>query len=133
MYYFAYASNLNRSQMAERCPSAVPRFTADLPNHKLIFTGYSRLRAGATATVIGAKGSMVRGAVYEVSAAGMLKLDKHEGVPELYRRHNVIVYTESGQRIEAVTYIKARQEEEDRPSDQYVAVIRQGYRDWQIE
>lgn len=133
MYYFAYASNLNRKQMTERCPEAVPKFSADLPNYKLVFTGYSRLRAGATATIAGAKGSVVKGAVYELSEAGLLKLDKHEGVPAVYRRHNVIVYTESGLRIEAVTYIKVRQEDEDKPSAQYVAIIRQGYSDWQID
>jgi gamma-glutamylcyclotransferase len=42
MYYFAYGSNLSLKQMAERCPEAKPKFTAILPNYKVIFTGWSR-------------------------------------------------------------------------------------------
>lgn len=132
MYYFAYASNLNREQMTKRCPEARPRFSATLPNYKLIFSGYFRAREGATATIMGSKGNVVKGAVYEVPESGMLKLDKHEEVPRVYRHLNVIVWTESGERIEAMTYIKVKQEEEEKPSPKYLSVIQQGYRDWQI-
>lgn len=132
MYYFAYASNLNRGQMAKRCPEAEPKFAATLPNYKLIFTGYFRTREGATATIAGSNGSVVKGAVYEVPESGMLKLDKYEEVSTTYRRLNVVVWTEGGERIQAVTYTKVKQEEEDKPSPKYLAVIQQGYRDWQI-
>jgi gamma-glutamylcyclotransferase (GGCT)/AIG2-like uncharacterized protein YtfP len=132
MNYFAYASNLNREQMAGRCPEAKPRFTSTLPNYRLVFSGYSRTREGATATIVGSKGSVVKGAIYDVPESGMLKLDKYEDVPNVYRRLNVIVWNERGERIEAVTYIKVKQEDEEKPSPKYLAVIRQGYRDWQI-
>ncbi len=132
MYYFAYASNLNREQMAKRCSDAKPKFAATLPNYKIIFTGYFRTREGATATIVSSKGNVVKGAVYEIPESGILKLDKYEDVPATYRRQNVIVWTEGGERIEAVTYIKIKQEEEDKPSPKYLAVIQQGYRDWQI-
>ena len=42
MYYFAYASNLNRRQMRERCPDSQAKFVATLRNYKLVFTGWSR-------------------------------------------------------------------------------------------
>ncbi len=42
MYYFAYASNLNRKQMAERAPDSKPKFIATLPNFKLTFTARAR-------------------------------------------------------------------------------------------
>ena len=35
MYYFAYASNLNRKQMGERVPDSKPKFLATLPNSEL--------------------------------------------------------------------------------------------------
>ena len=132
MNYFAYASNLSRTQMTNHCPEAKPRFVATLPNYKLVFSGYFRTREGATATIIASRGNVVKGAVYEVPESGMLKLDKYEEAPAVYRRQNIIVWTEAGERIEAVTYIKVKQEDEAKPSPKYLAVIQQGYRDWQI-
>jgi len=45
---------------------------------------------------------------------------------------NVIVFNENGDPVEAVTYIKARQSEETKPSAEYLSVIQQGCRDWKI-
>jgi len=129
MYYFAYASNMNRRQMAERCPDAKVKAVATLPNFKLIFTGYSRLRKGAVATIRGSQGDKVIGAVYEISEAGLRKLDKYENYPVDYKHIDVRVFTDSGETYDAVTFIKARQEEEGQPSPEYRAIIQQGYRD----
>jgi len=130
MYYFAYASNMSRKQMAERCPEAKAGIVATLPNFKLVFTGYSRLRKGAEATIKGSKGDKVMGVVYEIGEAGLRKLDKWEEYPVNYKHLDVRVYTDSGETYDAITFIKARQEEEDKPSPEYLAVIQQGYRDW---
>jgi len=129
MYYFAYASNMNRRQMAERCPDAKVKAVATLPNFKLIFTGYSRLRKGAVATIRGSQGDKVIGAVYEISEAGLRKLDKYENYPVDYKHIDVRVFTDGGETYDAVTFIKARQEEEGQPSPEYRAIIQQGYRD----
>ena len=132
MYYFAYASNMNRKQMAGRCPEAKSKVVATLPNFKLIFTGYSRLRKGAVATIRGSQGDKVIGAVYEISEAGLRKLDKHENYPVDYKHMDVRVFTDSGETYDAVTFIKTRQEDEGQPSAEYRAIIQQGYRDWGI-
>jgi gamma-glutamylcyclotransferase len=132
MYYFAYASNMNRQQIALRCPEAKSKVVATLPNFKLIFTGYSRLRKGAVATIRGSHGSKVIGALYEINEAGLRKLDKHENYPIDYKHMDVRVFTDSGETYDAVTFIKTRQEEEGQPSTEYRAVIQQGYRDWGI-
>ncbi len=132
MYYFAYASNLNRKQMAERCPEAKAKVVATLPNFKLIFTGYSRQRKGAVATIMGSHGDKVIGAVYEISEACLRKLDKHENYPVDYKHLDVRVFTDGGETYDAVTFIKARQEEEGQPSAEYRAIILQGCRDWGI-
>jgi len=63
MDYFAYASNLSREQMRQRCPSAKPKFSAVLPNYKLIFTGWSREWHGGKATIVPFKGAKVAGAI----------------------------------------------------------------------
>lgn len=130
MYYFAYASNLNRKQMRERCPESRPMFLATLPNYKLVFTGWSRQWRGGVASIKLFKGEKVRGAVYEVSERDLRRLDRYEGCPGSYHRLKVTVFDEDGSPVEAVTYIKSGQLEETRPSPEYLAVIQQGYRDW---
>jgi gamma-glutamylcyclotransferase (GGCT)/AIG2-like uncharacterized protein YtfP len=132
MYYFAYASNMNKKLMAERCPESKPKIVATLPNYKLIFAGYSRVRKGAEAAIKGSKGDKVIGALYEITEGGLRKLDKIEGYPANYKHLNVMVFTDSGEAFEAVTFIKAAQEEEGKPSPEYLSVIQQGYRDWGI-
>lgn len=133
MYYFAYGSNLNRKQMAERCPGSKPRFSVVLPNYKLIFTGWSRQWKGGTASVKPFKGERVAGAVYEISENDLKKLDRYEDYPTTYDRLKVVVWTDEGDSMEAVTYIKKEQSPETKPSPEYLAAIRQGYREWDIE
>ena len=130
MKYFAYASNLNKAQMKERCPEAKPLFTAVLPNYKLSVAGWSRTWHGATASIKSVRGERVRGAVYEVSDICMQRLDKYEG--DTYGRLKVIVFGEDDEAIEAITFIKNGQPEEGQPSKEYLAVIQQGLRDWRL-
>jgi len=130
MYYFAYDTNLSKQQMRERCPQSKPEFPATLHNYKLIFVGWSRQWRGGTASIRRASGDRVPGAVYEVSAECLQRLDKYEGSDS--QRLNVIVNDEDGEPIEAITYIKMRQTEENKPSPEYLAIIRQGYKDWEI-
>lgn len=129
MYYFAYASNLNKKQMQERDPEARPRFKATLPNYKLVFTGWSRQLRGGCANLRSSRGDRVRGAVYEVSDTGMRRLEKHEAG---YTRLNVTVFDEDNEPHEAVTFINSAQRDDSVPSREYAEVIRQGYKDWGI-
>ena len=129
MNYFAYASNLNKKQMASLCPDAKPGFVAVLPNYKLIFSGWSRTYHGGLATIKVFHGAKVKGAIYEVTDVCLRKLDKWETG---YARQNVTVFDEDNQPIQAVTYIKTGQLEETMPSKEYGAIIGQGYRDWGI-
>ena len=132
MYYFAYASNLNRKQMSERCPDAIPKFVATLPNHKLIFTGWSRKWGGGIASIKLYKGEKVAGAIYEISERCLRVLDEREGYPAIYDRKNVIVSRDVGEPVEAVTYVKIEQSDETQPSTEYMAMLKLGYKDWEI-
>lgn len=133
MYYFAYASNLNRKQMRERCPECKPMFVATLPNYKLVFAGWSRQWRGGIASIKRFGGEKVVGGVYEVSEQDLRKLDRYERCPGDYNRLKVTVFDEDGNPVEAVTYIKSGQLEETSPTKEYVAVIQQGYKDWEID
>jgi len=115
--------------MLERCPDSKPEFTATLPNYKLVFAGWSRQWRGGVASIRPFRGEKVLGAVYEVSEHCLRRLDKYESS---YDRLNVTVFNEDGEPIQAITYIKAGQSEETKPSAEYVSIIQQGYRDWEI-
>ena len=130
MYYFAYASNLNRKQMQERCPDSKPKFPATLHHYQLAFAGWSRQWRGSTATIRPIRGGKVLGAIYEVTEEYLRRLDKYEGSE--YRRLNVTVNNEDGEPVEAITYIRSGQAETGKPSKEYLAVIQQGYKDWRL-
>lgn len=127
--YFAYASNLSKKRMQGHCPGSKPRFTAVLPNFKLVFTGWSREWHGGKASLKSFRGEKVQGAVYDVPAECFRQLDKYEVG---YTRINVTVFDEDNQPHQAVTYIKSGQLEESLPSKEYAAIIKQGYQDWGI-
>jgi gamma-glutamylcyclotransferase len=129
VYYFAYASNLSKKLMRDRCPNSQPKFVATLPNYKLIFTGWSREWRGGKAALRSFRGEKVRGAIYEVTEACLRQLDRYEPG---YTRLNVTVFDEDNESHQAVTYIKAGQLEESQPSKEYGDIIRRGYRDWRI-
>jgi gamma-glutamylcyclotransferase len=130
--YFAYALDLNRKLMKERAPESRPRVTATLPNFKLVFLGWSRQWKGGIATLRGAHGSKASGGVYEITDKDLRRLDNLEGYPRESNRINVTVFSEDGEALKAVTYIKTGQAEETKPSPEYVAIVQQGYRDWGI-
>jgi len=132
VYYFTYASNLNKKQMQERVPESKPMFVATLPNYKLVFAGWSRQWRGGSATIMLSRDAKVLGAIYEVSDRDLRRLDSYEGCPGNYNRINVTVFDEDGNPVEAVTYIKAGRVEKTQPSKEYLAVIQQGYRDWEL-
>ena len=132
MYYFAYASNLNRRQMSERVPGAKPRFAATLPNYKLMFSGWSRAWRGGTATLQASHGDRVLGGVYEITEQELARLDKNEGYPNEYTHLTVTVFPDTGRPVEAIAFIRPRQLEEAKPSAEYLATIKQGYSDWSL-
>ena len=129
MNYFAYGSNLNKKRMLERCPNSKPKFTATLHNYKLIFSGWNRQWRGGVASIKPFRGERVSGAVYEVTEACLRQMDKHEAG---YEKLNVTVFDEDNEPVPAITYIKSGQLEDSPPSQEYLAVIRQGYQDWGI-
>ena len=132
MYEFAYGSNLNRKQMLECCPDSKPDSIATLPNYKLVFVGWSRQWHGGVASIRHFGGEKVLGAIYEISDRDLRRLDKYKGYPDTYDRVKVTVYLDTGEPVEAITYIKLSQSEETKPSPEYLAAVKHGYRDWEI-
>ena len=126
--YFAYGSNLDVDQMVERCPSSTRRFVARLREHRIDFTHYSSRWTGGAADVLPHSGDEVWGAVYELSEADLVELDRFEVG---YERVILSVESEDGENVRVVTY-SVREKRTFMPSDIYLEkMLRWGER-WQL-
>jgi gamma-glutamylcyclotransferase (GGCT)/AIG2-like uncharacterized protein YtfP len=132
--YFAYGSNMSHEQMGDRCPSHEFICIAQLPDHRLAFTRYSRKRACGVADFVPAPGESVWGAVFELSDSELAALDLHEGVhakPPAYVRCSVQVVAANGRALDAITYEVANKSPTPyAPSVEYLGLIAAGARKW---
>lgn len=80
-YYIAYGSNLNIRQMRERCPGARIIGTSEIEGYRLMFKGSM---TGSYLTIEPEDGQSVPVAVWEVTPADELALDRYEGFPGFY-------------------------------------------------
>ena len=78
--YFAYGSNLDLEQMAQRCPDAEIVGPVRLENYEL------RFRGSGFATVAPKKGSVVYGLVWKITPNCEQSLDRYEGYPRVIQR-----------------------------------------------
>lgn len=69
--YFAYGSNMNKSQMKSRCPNARPIGAMKLDDYVLVFRG--------VADIVPSPGDKVSGAVWLLTDACEAALDRYEG------------------------------------------------------
>lgn len=126
--YFAYGSNLDVDQMANRCPGARLVGRAWLDGHRLAFAGTSRLWGGGVATVVEAPWRSVPGALYEAGSGDFEVLDAVEGHPWFYRRCGLDVRSEDGTVRAAVVYVlDASAHGLALPSEPYLEAIKRGY------
>ncbi|MGZ6067061.1 MAG: gamma-glutamylcyclotransferase family protein [Polyangiales bacterium] len=103
--YFAYGSNLDRTQMRERCADARFVCRAMVSGYRLAFAGASkRWEGAAVATLVPSRKGCVSGVLYSLSEQAFERLDRFEGHPEVYVRARVRVADEHGRRRYAQTY-----------------------------
>jgi len=121
--YLAYGSNLNREQMACRCPDAKVLGSSKLNGYQLIFRGS---KAGAVATIEKRKGGSVPVLLWEITARDEEALDRYEGYPILYRKETVKVRLD-GQWVPAMVYIMNEGRPLGVPSRYYYDIIWRGY------
>jgi phage replication-related protein YjqB (UPF0714/DUF867 family) len=101
--YFAYGSNLDVTQMAQRCPDATDPRPATLADHDWL------INERGVATVEPLDGAQVHGVLWQVSDHDLAVLDSAEGVPVRYRRDRMTVQTDAGSE-EAWVYVDHRVE-----------------------
>jgi hypothetical protein len=117
--YFAYGANLNRDNMAWRCPDAVAVQPFYLMDWRLAFS--------SVATIQPSVGERAPGALWAISDRDEQALDVFEGWPSLYRKERI---GQDG--LEFMVYIM-NSDRPSEPSGGYVATIAQGYQDWGLD
>ena len=128
MLYFAYGSNMNLSQMKDRCPYARFLKRGFIKKYKFVYDGYSSTRRGAAGNIILSEDSMVWGALFEITEKCLLKLDEREGYPLVYDRQEFEVLDDNGERCMAIVYFRVGKTI-GKPSKDYEGVILQGAKD----
>ncbi len=119
MLYFAYGSNLNLFQMKRRCKDSIFLKKYELKGYRLNFR--SKYRA---ADIEKSKNSLVPGALFEISKSDEKKLDVYEDYPNLYKKLYFTYYNKL-----VMTYIMVNKTEFRYPTERYLNVVKQGYKD----
>ncbi len=123
-YYLAYGSNLNLRQMRQRCPRAKPVGAVLLVGYELVFRG--------VATIEPRDGGSVPCGLWLITDTDEAALDNYEGWPNHYRKEMVTV--QYGKRkLRVMTYIMNDGHAISAPSDYYLHIIQDGYKDFRLD
>ena len=121
-----YTSNLDVQAMHDRCAEAV-RLVAPgcLRGYALTFNKYYSRWEGGVADVVVAPQQEVWGLVYDVSTAGLERLDIYEGYPHMYTRFQGIIGTSQGVVTDVWIYTVVNKQDFIPPSQAYVSIMQQ--------
>ena len=122
-YYLAYGSNLNKEQMAYRCPGAIPVGTMTLDGYELLF------RAPGVLTIEEKAGCKVPIGIWKVDEQHEMALDHYEGFPRVYYKKEVRI----SKRKKGFVYIMNECRELCGTNDYYYDICKQGYRDFCLD
>ena len=129
-YYLAYGSNLNKEQMAHRCPGAEPIGAAVIRNYELAFRrGYL--------TIEPKKGDVVPVGIWRISDDNEKALDRYEGYPKFYRKEyfNIpfCMPGENGENERCLAYVMNDGFQIQPPTQTYLQTVINGYADFGLD
>ena len=125
MLYIAYGSNLNLSQMKQRCPTARVIGASEIKDYELVFRGS---RYSAVATIEPCEGSNVPVLLWGIQQEDEKSLDRYEGYPNFYEKENMEIVL-NGSTVSAMVYVMTPGHELGIPSKNYKTSIEEGYID----
>lgn len=132
LFYFAYGSNMNHSQIRERCPNSKFIRRAYLGKHRLQFDGVSKLRNDySVANVVESEKDIVWGGLFEISEKDLSALDMFEGYPKSYNRKELLVIDDNGKQYDAIVYFRKGMEIGS-PSPLYIDIVLKGAKDCRL-
>jgi hypothetical protein len=136
MIYFAYGTDINPAQMAERCPGHRSLGVVRLPEYRLWFPRFSRTWNCASASITPSPNDTVFGVLYDVPPIEVATLHYQfgydpEGRAEFNRHelHEVTVLRVGGSEpVKAMTYVAVPDGTKALPSAAYIDAIIDGAR-----
>lgn len=123
-WLFAYGSNLWTSQKVERTDPIRCAVRCRLPQHRLVFNKPS-IHGDVRASVVADTTHCVWGVAYLCDPAAISRMDDYEVG---YRQDEVSVVTDSGKRLNAITYVATKTCDERLPPPEYLKRILDGAR-----
>lgn len=117
--YLAYGANLNRAEMAWRCPQALPVQGIELRDWQLDFFQH--------ATITPRPGAHLAAGIWSITEDCEQSLDRFEGYPVYYRKETIQVADKS-----VMVYIM-NSTDPATPSAGYLKCLAQGYQDWGMD
>jgi cation transport regulator ChaC len=130
-WYFAYGSNLARDRKEGRTGHIREERRARLDGYRIAFNKRGTDGTGK-ANIVADQTGTVWGVVYRCSPKALEEMDRYEGVPGgHYVRKMVRVRVDSGDELEAVTYVAGEAFIDDSltPSPEYLQTILRGARE----
>ena len=98
--YFAYGSNMNAMQMANRCPNSEAVSVATLPDWRF------RINTRGVATIVPEDAGAVHGILWRVTSSDEASLDRHEGVAAgHYQKMPLEIRLRDGTTCESFAYV----------------------------
>ena len=122
MLYVAYGSNMNRLQMAHRCPNSERICNGELHGFRLVFNVHADIIRTDN------ENDIVPVVVWNIADEDWEMLDMYEGYPFYYVKEVVNVILDDGEEIEAVVYVMAENRKGiSPPFENYFDGVKQGY------
>ena len=121
MLYFSYGSNMSVKRFKDRVPSAETKCIATLKGHELRFHKKSKDGSGkCDAYETSNPAHAVIGVVFKILETEKPQLDTKEGLGHGYDQKLVILTTEAGEAIKAVTYYATKVDSNLKPYQWYL-------------
>lgn len=124
--YLAYGSNMDTEQMAYRCPDARLLGASEIEDWRLLFKGS---KTGSYATIEPYEGSVVPVLVWAISARDERSLDRYEGYPRFYQKHDIEIELD-GKRVTGMAYVMDESRPYGIPTQWYYDVLFDAYVDF---
>ncbi len=129
IYYLAYGSNLNLSEMKRRCPDAKAIGSTILENYRLVYKGS---KGYAYLTIEESPGDKIPLGIFELAKSDLNSLDNYEGYPGFYDRF-ILDVNVNGKRKNAYIYVMNQGFDYCLPSDEYQKRCYEGYKDFNFD
>ncbi len=115
------------------CPGSRFVTIGKLPDYRLDFTRFSKVRGGGVADIVHDSDSEVWGVVYAVPETDLDALDEKEGVAgRAYERKHVEILTPSSESLPVTTYSVVDKGGPFAPKPEYSGLIVGGARYWSL-